>query len=379
MLLINPINLALKNYSDYDLVDFLSDDSFVEWATGKSLENQNFWTLWPGQYPHKAEVYYQSLEIVSNLKIEPISGLTDWELSQLLTQISNKTIYAGGPDRKINWYQQRWLRVAASILLISTIGFWTYFRVNATKEEAFSKIPIKDHEVVLTEPGVIRLPDNSMVILKPRSKLTYSSAFKKETRDVYLEGEAFFEVSKDENKPFIVHADELITKVLGTSFSVRAYKKDKEYQVTVNTGKVSVFTKHDTSGYSINSGSLTSIGKGILVKPNQQATFYRKQTKLVKTKLDRPTALSAELADGSLNFQETPFSEVVKVLNQAYAINISYDKNLMANCPLTASLSSQHLYEKLDLICQALEAHYEIINGVIVIKGNGGCNKQIVN
>ena len=58
---------------------------------------------------------------------------------------------------------------------------------------------------------------------------------------------------------------------------------------------------------------------------------------------------------------------------------IFYDKDLLANCPLTASLSNQHLYEKLDLICQALEVNYEIINGVIVIKGNGGCNKQIVN
>ena len=369
----------MKNYSDYDLVDFLSDDSFVEWATGKSLENQSFWSSWLDTYPHKVEVFHQSLEIASNLKIKPVSGLTHSEQAQMLAQISNKTIYAGGLNRKINWYQQRWLRVAASILLISTLGFWAYFRDSATKAGAFSNILVKDHEVVLTKPGVIRLPDNSTVILKPGSRLTYSSAFKNETRDVYLEGEAFFEVSKDVSKPFIVHADELITKVLGTSFSVKAYKKDKEYQVTVNTGKVSVFTKHHTSAYSINSGSLTSIRGGILVQPNQQATFYKKQAKLVKTKLERPTALSAGLAEGSLNFQETPFSEVVKVLNQAYAINISYDKDLLANCPLTASLSNQHLYEKLDLICQALEVNYKIINGVIVIKGNGGCNKQIVN
>ena len=371
----------LKDYTSYDLVDFLSDDSFIDWATGRSIDAQKFWLSWPEMYPHKAEVYYQSLEIATSLRIPPNLGLTHAELSQMVAEIQAKTVNAGGMalhTQTIKWYQKRWLNVAASILLVLTIGLLTYFSVNSKTTERFSLIAKKSQAIVLTKPGIIRLPDNSTVILKPGSTLTYSSDFDNVTREVYLEGEAFFEVSADAKRPFIVHADELLTKVLGTSFSVKAYKKDQAYQVTVNTGKVSVFTKNDTAGYSISSGALTSIGKGVLVKPNQQATFYRKQTKLVKSQLERPTALSAEVADTSLNFQETPFSEVVNALNRAYEINISYDKNLMAKCPLTASLSHQHLYEKLDLICQALEAHYEVIDGVIVIKGNG-CTNQIIN
>lgn len=83
----------MKNYFDYDMVDFLLDDSFIEWAKGESLHNQRFWTLWPEKFPHKAEVYQQSLEIASNLKIAPVVGSTHLVLSDLIIQLSNnKTI-----------------------------------------------------------------------------------------------------------------------------------------------------------------------------------------------------------------------------------------------------------------------------------------------
>jgi hypothetical protein len=88
------MNKVLKNYSNYDIVDFLLDSSFIEWAIGESLHNQNFWASWPEEFPHKEEVYYQSLEIASSLKIESVEGLTHLELSDLITQINNKTINA---------------------------------------------------------------------------------------------------------------------------------------------------------------------------------------------------------------------------------------------------------------------------------------------
>ncbi len=74
------------------MVDFLLDGSFIECVRGESLHNESFWTSWPEKFPHKEEVYYQSLEIASNLKIESVGGLTHLELSDLITQINNKTI-----------------------------------------------------------------------------------------------------------------------------------------------------------------------------------------------------------------------------------------------------------------------------------------------
>lgn len=367
----------LKNYTEYGIVDFLLNDSFLEWATGKSLQHHQLWSAWPYTYPEKAEQYYQALEIARNLKIQPHSELTNLEIAQLVAHISSETIDKDDPVLvpEINWYQQKWLRIAASILIVSGIGLWASVRINTLKTEQPDIVLSKNLLNKTVNPEVIRLPDNSTVILKAGSKLSYAKQFNGKIREVYLDGEAFFEVAKDSKRPFIVHTNELITKVLGTSFSVKAYNKEKEFSVRVNTGKVSVFTRADADTYSIASSSLKKNGRGVLIMPNQEVTFYRNETKLVKKQLKKPTDLSTEVTQFSLNFKDTPFSEVVKALNKTYNIKITYNEAEMANCPLTASLSDQHLYEKLDLICQALEANYKIIDGEIVIKGKGCSNK----
>lgn len=362
----------MKNYVDYEVVDFLLDDSFINWATGKSFENDDFWTVWPNRYPENAEVYYQALEISSNLRIVPTNELSETEISALVTQIGDKSFNSVLVNRrkiKKLRFNTSWLRVAAAALIISTIGFWAYLKSAkgpANLLTAVEKVEVEKRN----QSKLIRLPDNSTVVLKPGSRLTYNTKFVGESREVYLDGEAFFEVSKDKNRPFIVHTNELITKVLGTSFSVKAYSADKEFNVTVNTGKVSVFTKSTNPPHTITSKSLDKLN-GVLITSNQQVSFYRKEVKLLKKKLEKPAPLSAEVTHVSLNFKETPFSEVAGALSNAYGIKINYDEVTMASCPLTASLSNQHLYEKLDLICQALEASYRIENGQIYINGKG--------
>jgi transmembrane sensor len=188
-------------------------------------------------------------------------------------------------------------------------------------------------------------------------------------REVYLTGEAFFEVTKNPKRPFYVHASELITRVLGTSFSVMAFNGDKQFRVVVNTGKVAVYRN------SVPEAEASK--EGVLVTPNQQAVFYRKEEKMVKNALPKPTLLSREISQKIFNFNQTPFSKVISTLNEAYGINIDYNKNL-SNCLLTASLTDQPLYEKLDLICKAVEAKYDIIDGEIDIDGKGCQNQPII-
>lgn len=368
----------LKDYTDYDLVDFLSDDSFVDWVTGKLPEMDDFWSAWPQTYPHKAEVYHHAIEMASSLKIKPSADLSQAEVATLVQKLvsSANTIEQEQANiRQLQWYRKDWLRIAAAALIIASITALIYQRderVSGSNPQVAVKVPAVRE---VTTPGIIRLPDNSTVVLKKGSKIRYASRFSKSAREVYLEGEAFFEVTKDAGRPFIVRTNELITKVLGTSFSVRAYKEDKEFNVTVNTGKVSVFAGAGISAKALSTKNLERVENGgVLISPNQQATFYRSATKLTKKKLSVPTALSMEVAEAKLNFVDTPFSEVVAALSEAYDIKINYDEKRMGNCPLTASLSKQQLYEKLDLICQAVEAKYRIEEGHIVIDGKGCTN-----
>lgn len=367
----------MKDYTNYELVDFLSDDSFVEWVTSKSQNGDNFWSVWPVTYPHKAEVYYQAVEITSSLSFKPVAELSQAEISILVHKLVNTAEKGNKTDgiRQLEWYKKGWVRVAAAVLIIATTSMLVYQGYDSASKPTAQIVAYTDSYREIVKPGIIRLPDNSTVILKKGSKIKYANTFTKSKREVYLEGEAFFEVTKDAHRPFIVRTNELITKVLGTSFSIRAYNNDKEFNVTVNTGKVSVFAKAGASDKDLSSKSLENIENGgLLISPNQKVTFYRDYTRFVKKKLEVPTELSMEVASTKLNFVDAPFSEVINALSKAYDIKIIYDKNKIGNCPLTASLSKQQLYEKLDLICQAVEAKYKIEDGNIVIDGKGCTN-----
>ena len=113
----------------------------------------------------------------------------------------------------------------------------------------------------------VTLQDGSIVTLEPGSEVRYTQKFMNH-REIFLSGDAFFEVTKDPNHPFFVYANEITTKVLGTSFRVKAKQGEKEIVVAVKTGKVSVFAK------SIDD-VLNKNGQEITLTPNQQVIYKR--------------------------------------------------------------------------------------------------------
>jgi len=164
----------------------------------------------------------------------------------------------------------------------------------------------------------------------------------------------------------------VVIRVLGTSFFVRAYKTEKQVRVTVTTGKVSVVKKKDLSEPLRRVKNNEDINrKEVLLVANQELTLNRGDLKLTKQYLSRPSVLSEEVAKITFNFKETPFPEAIKTLSKAYDIPIIYDENTFSGCPLTASLTNQSFYEKLTLICKAVEATFEMHNGKIIITGKG--------
>lgn len=360
----------MKKFEDYEVIDFIMDDSFVVWATGKFTRKDDYWSSWCMAYPHKTDVFNQAHEIVRYLKVKPQRNLTSAEVSELITKINEKNKLTETSDQRVislHWYKQKWFKIAASLLLLITVAISANHLYHTRLAGNNSLFVNRFNET--STPILVRLPDKSSVILRSGSQLRYPKVFDAGKREVYLTGEAFFEVTKNPKRPFYVHANELVTRVLGTSFTVIAFKGDKQFKVVVNTGKVAV--------YRDNLPEAEAKKEGVLVIPNQQAVFYRKEEKMVKNTLPAPTMLSKEVSQKIFNFSQTPFSKVISTLNEAYGINITYNKNL-ANCLLTASLTDQQLYEKLDLICKAVEAKYDIVDGEITIDGKGCQNLPII-
>lgn len=129
----------------------------------------------------------------------------------------------------------------AAAFLAATLAIASTYYYSQQKEKPNLNLVYVEKKTLAHETVKIMLPDSSMVYLAKSSKLRWPSSFlAASSRTIYLEGEAFFEVTQNPNKPFIVHSGSLITEVLGTSFNITAYAAANEYRVAVQTGRVSV-------------------------------------------------------------------------------------------------------------------------------------------
>lgn len=204
-------------------------------------------------------------------------------------------------------------------------------------------VPIPENsnkEVILNQAiipcgsrSMITLDDNTVVYLNAGSKLIYPSVFTGEKREVLLFGEAFFEVSKNKEKPFIVKTSSLTIEVLGTKFNVSSYREDDIVQTILVEGKVSV-RMNDASLYK----------KSIILKPKQMLA-YNKKTKDIKTN-DVDVEYFILWKDGILKFENEDFSRVIKKIERFYNISIRFKDPLQSGVKISGKLDlSENKYK----------------------------------
>ena len=257
--------------------------------------------------------------------------------------------------------------IAASLLLAIVSYFIvdnSFLHDNSTASE--NKASAATWEEIANDTKAtqrIVLRDGSVVLLEPNSQLKYPTLFSSSERTVHLEGQAFFEVSHDSNHPFFVYANEVTTKVLGTSFMVKALPGDREITVAVRTGKVSVFTKKDSADLRQQSN--------FILTPNQQVVYDRKEEKISRTIVDVPVPLLSDKDLKGIKFEEASVSEIFKAMERMYRIDLIFDEEKFSTCILTTTIADDGLYKKLDIICRAVGGEYKIKENRIVIDGVG--------
>ena len=266
----------------------------------------------------------------------------------------------------------RW-SVAASVCLLALMGYginqfeWSG---NLANRDVFQKTDAGTKVISNTtdEDLAVALEDGSKVTLKPESELRFSEPFADSERIVLLDGEAFFEVSANPDRPFLVNTGELTTKVLGTSFSVKARPGDSSVEVAVKTGKVSVYER--TPEKSVSSKKK---GNGVVIGPNHQVVFTKNEKLFLTGLVDDPEPLPKQASEvkHTLDFDDVPLREVLGQLETTYNIDIETDKQTLGECPLTARLSGKGLYAQLEIICAVIQGTYEVKGTTILISGKG--------
>lgn len=362
-------------YNDALYQQLLEDQRFVRWATGEAPQDDEHWKNWAREDSSRLdtmELARQTLLAIQGGPVDLSQADIDYQIQRALYTAKQREIQTHIPvGREHRLARFNWV-AAASLLLLLGFGWSGYLnRTTLTRSLSVKKTqPTTDPLLVSNRLQCVAntdrparhvlLPDGSSVVLYRNSQVSYAFAFNGPRREVYLSGEAFFEVTKDPAKPFFVYADGLVTKVLGTSFTVKAHQQAEQVIVAVRTGKVAVFAQADPTADAIRTNlELT----GLVLTPNQQATFERTNAHLSRTETDAPTG------QPSFEFRATPAADVFAALEKAYGVTIRFDRDVMAHCSLSATLGDEPLQQKLQWICTILEATYQVKDQQISITG----------
>jgi transmembrane sensor len=235
--------------------------------------------------------------------------------------------------------------VAAAVLVVATGSAIMWPRITAMRHGALTTgLPAsREYATGKGQRTEILLVDGTRVVLSVASRLRVPTTYGAHSRDVDLDGEAFFEVRHDARKPFRVHAARAITEDLGTAFAVRSYPGDAGAVVLVTSGRVAV--RADSAAV-----------RQVMLTGGQRARLDDAGNIAV----DRATDLNRDLAwmHGELAFHMNTLGDVVRVLERWYDVDITLGDSSLANAQLTATFTNKPLDDVLDVVANTLDLRY---------------------
>jgi len=241
----------------------------------------------------------------------------------------------------------------AAFLLIPLIGFGILYGVSLSNQ------PADRYTETIAPRGQksqIVLADGTKVWLNSDTKIKYPGNFSKDQRDVYLDGEAFFEVSKNEHQPFVVHTSDVSVKVLGTKFNVKAYSDENQIETSLFEGRINLMLN--------NLSSKTQTEKE--VKPGQSFVYSKTNHQLAANRF--PQDEIDGWKNNQLIFKDDTFSNLVQKVERWYDVKVVYDEKLFNDRRLTVELYEGERLERLmEIISLALSVDYKYEKGEIIL------------
>nr|WP_068890032.1 FecR family protein [Pedobacter panaciterrae] len=261
--------------------------------------------------------------------------------------VRKRLIIAIKPTERTNIKRIRQLSIAASVLICFTLGLLYYNQLPKSNG-------LLSYSEISTGIGRIKkvtLPDNSVVWINAATKIRVPSNYTGKVREVYLdEGEAFFKVTKNPNRPFIVHTGKINIRVLGTSFNVRSYPTIAEQKVQVATGLVQVSNKNKTLG---------------LLKHGQQLTYNTLNNNIT---VDSINTERMTWNNGNVYMEQISFSELALILHNTYGLNLKAGSKKVDAYHFTLKLShSQPIESILKAISMIHNTNYRKEGNDIII------------
>lgn len=263
-----------------------------------------------------------------------------------LQQQVSETAAASKHVSLVSW-RRKILRAAVVIFIPLLCGGLGYF---LAKNASMQHSDVMAVEVEIGQKAKIRLPDSTFVWLNSAGSLTYDNSYNKKERVVHLQGEAYFEVSKNKTRPFIVKMNDISVEALGTKFAVKAYPSDSYIAATLIEGSIRVESPEQSA----------------LLKPDEKLTITRANGQFAKVRL--PDAEKSILwINNQLAFEQERLEDIAKVLERMYNIQIIFESDELKEIRFSGTIKNSNMKNVLQSIALVSPIHYSLEKDATIV------------
>jgi len=350
-------------YGYTTIEELLEDETFINYCQGNNEKDTRYWKDYISQSPWNKSLveeavnrYHLLFSVLSNADLEEqvnkLKGKIESSESATVISISRS------PSRG----KSLLLKYAAAAVVIIAIASWFFYRLDN------KVVPPAEKPGYVSNPGekkIFQFPDGTQVTMNAGSDITLAANFGQKTREVYLQGEAFFDVQHNKDVPFIVHTSDMDIRAVGTAFNVRSYNGDKHTETVLVRGLVEVtLTKDNNKKLLLHPDEKISWGSGDLAgRPAAGYTTVKTITgdehiiKPVK-KMDDGSIREVAWVENNLVIDDEPFEEIAPQLSRWYGVSIEFKSDAVKNYHFTATFKKEKIEQVLDILKSSKPFNY---------------------
>ncbi|MDN5204259.1 FecR family protein [Fulvivirgaceae bacterium BMA10] len=334
-------------YEEYTVDDFIQDEFFIDWVREQSIQANYFWEKWVKTHPHKKDEVALAREIIISLNYERRFKFPEADSNEVLENLlraNNKL--EGTSSGKRNRFML--IKRIAAIIVLTTFAAFSFHYFNGSGNNVASlNYTTKSGKGKFS--STFKLEDGSVVKLRGDSYVKIPEKFSNDKREIFLVGEAYFDIAEDKSKPFHIYTGDVTTKVTGTSFGINCDTLLNKVQVMLVSGEVIV---NDIYGNSIK------------LKPNESVVYHN--NRIFKENFNYDISLG--WTEGKLVFEEAEEKEVMHRLEAWYNVKFILPDGYFFKGKYNGRFKNENLSNVLDGInFTSQKFNYEIREREIII------------
>ncbi len=328
----------------------LKNIHFVQWIQSPNQESRHYWSKWISNHPDRKEDVDLARHFIQSSQLRSDVPISEQSYDRILENIVSHSLTA--KDKEEHFINKNWkpLSIAATIALVIFLSVYTLW-IDSNDAAPLVEIATIQKEAPLGSKVTTRLPDGSIVTLNSGTIIKYPEKFTHDRREIELNGEAFFEVEHNPNKPFYVRMNGDQVRVLGTSFNIRSYSMDSIVHVSVATGRVA---------YTIPSG------EQVVLTKDQMATYLPNEERLTTGEVDKLQAFGWR--DRILYFKSTAFEDIVIELERWYGVEIDVRGDFESRGSYSGEFRNVSLSEVLNGLSFIYRFNFNIEDNKVILR-----------